>query len=464
MAMICGQNAREARWHAIQMKSILAFRPEGTRRNLTRAAAARNSSVGMPRDRRLPGLLRPAVAEPREENVRIAVIVAGDTVPNEARDPLFGESHGKGERYQRRDRRGAPGIAFARVLPINIDIGAGAEAEADPFVKEAVDGPRLRGDAAAPDDFRIALVYQRRGAVNMAGQAAAVLDGAGERLLAEQRVHDALAAENGDLVFGDIGFLVQRVAELPGRRCLLATEPNPHAHRRRGHRDVMRRIDAIHHEPVIGAVGKIARRGNAVDRGRAMHVGRIAAGQGLRVVKVIDAGAERNRELVLKHRQVAPQLRGIAVAVMAGQVTFVDIGKRSGEIPVEVLPVVDLPGAAEFAEVFLRRKAAEQRQLLRSEVKAGAQQRERGQFPNEEGRFYGMGVAIDLVDCSSRCESTLTKMLDVFPVPDAIAGRLETGMRRQVDRRSFFALTPNSLRLARGVSGEPALPASPVRS
>jgi len=54
--------------------------------------------------------------------------------------------------------------------------------------------------------------------------------------------------------------------------------------------------------------------------------------------------------------------------------------------------------------------------------------------------------------------------LNVFPVPDAIAGRLEAGRRRQIDRRLFFAMTLNSLRRARGVIGGPTLPASPVRS
>src|SRR5580704_3936182 len=117
-------------------------------------------------ERRIPasgfGLPRPAVAESNQENVRVAVIVADDTVPDRPQEPVLGKPRGKRERNQGGDRhRDILGSGGHQMPAIDKDIGADPEANRNALVEKRVDRPDLGRKSTAPGNLRIALINGR---------------------------------------------------------------------------------------------------------------------------------------------------------------------------------------------------------------------------------------------------------------------------------------------------------------
>src|ERR1017187_6381354 len=173
------------------------------------------------------------------------------------------------------------------------------------LIEESVDRPKLQSDSTAALDFRVALIDERCLPVEVGQQALAIFRRGRQRLLAEERVHHALAPEKGKLRLGDVlGLGRRRLVGLLAERTAVLPEPVTDAHRRGGRPYVARRADSVDHDPVKKAVGKVARDGEAVDGRRAVDIRRAAGVPRLRVVIIVDAGAERDRDSIVEQGQI----------------------------------------------------------------------------------------------------------------------------------------------------------------
>ena len=216
----------------------------------------------------------------------------------------------------------------------------------------------------------------------MRQQPLAIFHPARQGLLAQKRVHDALAAKNGELRLGDIlqlGGII--LAGLSAERTPVPSEPVAHPHGCRRGLDVTRWTDAVEHDPIEPALGKIARDSHAEYGRRAVNIRRGTARSRLRVVEIVNARTKRERDSIIEERQVPPCFPCGAVAMMAGHMTLVDVGDRGGEIPEKILPIIDLPGVARMLEHHLGRCAAQDGELLGMEVQPSTDQEDGSQFP-----------------------------------------------------------------------------------